>query len=91
MATCSRDQMIKVWGADDATLAYKMREKRIVTALAMDRNGVVTGKQASKQARCAAAAAAAAAAPCFSTSTIRYAKKGKRKKKKENDILEHEK
>ena len=89
MATCSRDQMIKVWGADDATLAYKMREKRIVTALAMDRNGVVTGKQASKQARCAAAAAAAAS--CFSTSTIRYAKKGKRKKKKENDILEHEK
>ena len=88
MATCSRDQMIKVWGADDATLAYKMREKRIVTALAMDRNGVVTGKQASKQARCAAAAAAAS---CFSTSTIRYAKKGKRKKKKENDILEHEK
>ena len=86
--------MIKVWGADDATLAYKMREKRIVTALAMDRNGVVTGKQSSKQARCAtaaAAAAAAAAASCFSTSTIRYAKKGKRKKKKENDILEHEK
>ena len=81
--------MIKVWGADDATLAYKMREKRIVTALAMDRNGVVTGKQSSKQARCATAAAAAAS--CFSTSTIRYAKKGKRKKKKENDILEHEK
>ena len=75
--------MIKVWGADDATLAYKMREKRIVTALAMDRNGVVTGKQASKQASKMCCCCCCCCCCCSVFFHLYYTIYQKRKRKKE--------